>query len=75
MTFRLDGPRGLIHYIHMTNAIITSLKDLPETIDANTEVCIPGHHLEASISHDKWHLINDETDETVRKVYVDWRDD
>jgi hypothetical protein len=56
----------------MTNPI-TTLEALPETISANQEVTIPGHHLEASEKDPThWMLVHTATEIPVRDVHVRW---
>jgi hypothetical protein len=55
----------------MTTSKITTLETLPETISADTEVCIPGHYLEQCEDvPGLWMLTDSETDIPVREVRV-----
>jgi hypothetical protein len=55
----------------MTNAI-TTLEALPETISADTEVCIPGYHLESTDIPSLWLLTDTATEIPAREVRVAW---
>jgi hypothetical protein len=54
---------------------ITTLDDLPETINADTEVCIPGYALESTDDRTLWLLTDTTTEIPLRKVHVQWRAD
>ncbi len=56
----------------MTNATITSLETLPETISADTEVCIPGYALESTDDSGLWLLTDTATEIPLREVRVQW---
>lgn len=55
-----------------TTKTITTLEALPETLSADTEVCIPGHHVEPTKCRDQWVLVHTETDVSVRAIRVQW---
>jgi hypothetical protein len=55
-----------------TTTKITSLETLPETISANTEVCIPGYALESTDDRGLWLLTDTTTEIPLREVRVKW---
>ncbi len=57
----------------MTTTKITTLEALPETINAETEICIPGHHLVQSEKDPTWWmLVHTASDIPVRDLTVQW---
>jgi hypothetical protein len=51
---------------------ITTLEALPETITADTEVCIPGYHIEPTRTRDHWVLVHTDTDVSIKPLTVQW---
>jgi len=60
---------ALAHTTLMSNAAITSLKNLPETITKDTDVIIPGYHLVEGSNKNIWCLVTDDEDEMVEHVF------
>lgn len=51
---------------------ITSLENLTGSISADTEVCIPGYHLESTDNASEWILADDTDNSPVELITVRW---